>query len=99
MKKKIIDILNDHSSNVTIHSAIVTEGEKEDQLWSGEFDEVADKIITLFAAQKTPAKTKTDPRTMQLIAQLIYTIEEQLDPLHPIRRHSNSFLTLKKQTK
>ena len=29
-----------------------------------------------------------------LIAQLIYTIEEQLDPLHPIR-HSNSFLKLK----
>jgi hypothetical protein len=32
-----------------------------------------------------------------LVSQLIYTIEEQLDPLHPVR-HSNSFLTLKKQT-
>ena len=42
-------------------------------------------------------KTETDPKTMQLIAQLIYTIEEYLEPENFVR-HSNSFLMLKKLT-
>jgi DNA-binding LytR/AlgR family response regulator len=37
-------------------------------------------------------------RVKALLAQLIYTIEEHLPPEHLIR-HSNSFLTLKKQTR
>ena len=49
MKEKIVDILLKNTCEVNIKSGILEETEKEDWLWSGEFEKVAEEIVKLFA--------------------------------------------------
>ena len=49
MKQKIIDILLKHSEELNIKGSLMKEPEKEDWLWSGSYDKVAQEIVKLFA--------------------------------------------------
>ena len=50
MKNKIVDILLKHSYELKVKSSIMNDTEVEEYLWSGEFERVADEIITLMTS-------------------------------------------------
>ncbi len=45
MKEKILEILYKHSEEVDIKGSIMTEPEREDWMWSGIYEKVADDLI------------------------------------------------------
>ena len=47
MKQKIIDILLKHSEELNIKGSIMKEPVKEEWVWSGSFEQVAQEIVNL----------------------------------------------------
>jgi hypothetical protein len=58
MKKKIIEILLKHSSELNMKSGIIAEPEIEDWLWSGEFEKVAHEIVQEYEKLKDKYDTR-----------------------------------------
>jgi hypothetical protein len=64
MKQKIIDILLANSCEVAIQGSIMIESEKEDWIWSGEFDKVAEEILSMVHKSEDVDRLKNQNKIM-----------------------------------